>query len=81
MDSKPAPTAKNRIKAFDTCMKDKTFKKLKGCTLDCAPSFKMLSASQTPTKYAFETFGAPKEGSVTARPAESRCVVEDKFFN
>ena len=81
MDSKSTPTADKRAKAFDSCIEGKKFKKLKGCTLDCAPSFTMLSASQTPTKYAFETFGAPKDGSVSERPTESRCVMEDKFFN
>ena len=81
MDGKSTPTAVKRTKAFDSCMKDQSFKKLKGCTLDCAPSFKMLSTSQTPTKFAFKTFGAPEEGSVSERPTESRCVMEDKFFN
>ena len=80
MEGKSTKTALKRVQAFGSCMAGKTFKKLKGCTLDCAPSFKMLSASQLPTKYAFETFGAPKEGSVSERPAESRCVMEDKFF-
>ena len=75
-EQNPQP-GKKQARAFATCMKEDTFTNLPGCTVDCAPSFNMLSASEMPTKHAFETFGAPIEGLVSERPTESLCMVEN----
>ena len=64
-------------KAFATCIDEDTFGNLEGCTVDCSPSFNMLSASETPTKYSFDRFGAPEAALSSERPEESHCMIEN----
>merc|ERR1711963_638336 len=72
VESKNPATASDRADAFETCMDLSTFEGL-GCDAECAPTYAMLAASETPTVVMFENFGAGSS-SPSARPAESLCV-------
>lgn len=67
-------TALKRTVSFENCMETDVFNGLAGCNESCAPTFGMLSASEMPTRVAFENFGAGPEIPGPAPPT-SRCQV------
>ena len=58
--------------AFATCIDAGKIESLDGCTSTCAPTLKMLEASETPTEALYNNFGAGVD-SAGARPAASKC--------
>ena len=74
VESGDTSTAKNRTKTFAQCMDEKKFVSL-GCPADCSPTFDMLAASEMPTEYVFDNFGAGS-GVAQDQPATSLCEIE-----
>ena len=70
-------TAKKRARTFKTCMSESSLESLE-CPTDCAPTFKMLAASQTPKTAKFSKFGDVDEEAIP-RPATSRCNAEEQL--
>ena len=66
-----------KTEAFDDCMDADVFTGLSGCTVDCAPTFTMLAASQNPTTAEFEIFGAGT-GEASEKPATSICEIDQE---
>ena len=74
---KEAPVyAQDVLENFEDCIDEDTFKSLEGCTLDCAPTFNMMTQSEMPTDFKFETFG-PNPNLSRDQPSESQCVFEN----
>jgi len=67
-----AATAEENVEAFQTCIDANIFNGLDDCNEECAPTFAMLAASEMPTTFEFNNFGA---GSDTAseKPSTSIC--------
>jgi len=65
-------TALKRTKTFSTCMDPETFSGFSSCTLDCAPTLGMMSASQAPTEMENTNWGAGSDAAV-AKPDTSIC--------
>jgi hypothetical protein len=74
VDSQDISSASDRVAAFQTCIEESKFTDL-GCTVDCAPTFNMLAASEEPTTYLFDRFGAGAEVA-DAQPSSSNCIAE-----
>ena len=74
VESEDTSSAVKRTKAFGTCIAETNFVSL-GCPANCSPTFNMLAASEMPTEYAFENFGAGL-GVAQAQPATSLCTIE-----
>jgi hypothetical protein len=74
VDSQDISSASDRVEAFATCREESKFTDL-GCTVDCAPTFNMLAASEEPTTYLFDRFGAGVEVA-DAQPSTSKCIAE-----
>merc|ERR1719369_2416106 len=64
--------------AFEDCIEMPGFTTLVGCTEDCAPTYKMLEASETPTTSEFRKFGAGEE-TAGQRPNASLCIIPEIF--
>ena len=60
--------------AFDDCIEPHRFADFPGCTVDCAPTFNMLEAGQSPSTAEFERFGAGS-GTPVPRPDSSHCII------
>ena len=71
VESKDISTAKKRTEAFADCIEVDKFITLNGCTEDCAPTYGMLAASETPTT-KLGGFGAGAD-TASARPSGSLC--------
>lgn len=61
----------DRANAFKACIDPDFFELLQGCKNNCSPTFEMLSAGESPTKFAFENFGG--KTTKVARPDTSKC--------
>ena len=72
VESKDISTASKRVQAFADCIEVDEFITLNGCTADCAPTYGMLAASETPTT-KLGGFGAGAN-TASARPSDSLCV-------
>ena len=64
-----------QTQAFGTCIDADIFSGLSGCTVDCAPTFDMLAASENPTRDEIENFGAGSD-EASSKPATSHCEME-----
>merc|ERR1712002_418031 len=68
-------TAIDNVKAFETCIDNDMFEnELNGCIKECAPTFKMLAASEEPVTWN-DKFGAGAD-SADAKPSTSVCNAE-----
>ena len=74
MENEDTSTALLQVEAFATCIDADLFAGLSGCTVDCAPTYAMLVASEKPTTAEFDRFGAGT-GEATERPATSLCQI------
>ena len=74
VESGDTSTALKRTETFADCIGETKFASL-GCSVDCAPTFDMLAASEMPTDMAFDSFGAAS-GDVQPRPESSKCTIE-----
>merc|ERR1712051_585491 len=72
VESKDISTAKKQTEAFADCIEVDKFITLNGCTEDCAPTYGMLAASETPTT-KLGGFGAGAN-TASARPSGSLCL-------
>ena len=72
VESKDISTAKKQTEAFADCIEVDKFITLNGCTEDCAPTYGMLAASETPTT-KLGGFGAGAD-TASARPSGSLCL-------
>jgi len=68
-------TGMKQTEAFGTCMDADIFSGLSGCTVDCAPTFGMLAASENPTRDEVKHFGAGSN-EASSKPATSHCEME-----
>ena len=64
-----------QTEAFAACMDAGIFSGLSGCTVDCAPTFGMLAASENPERDEVENFGAGSD-EASSKPATSHCEME-----
>jgi len=64
-------TALDNVNAFETCIEANVFNGLDGCHEECAPTFNMMAASETPETFN-NNFGAGPD-SADAKPSTSIC--------
>ena len=68
-------TAENRVETFADCIAEPYFSQnLDGCTEACAPTYAMLTESETPSTARFTNFGAGT-GVPSDKPTASLCEV------
>ena len=74
VESKDVSTARKRVEAFADCIELPMFTTLDDCTENCASTYNMLAASETPTT-KLGNFGTGND-SASARPSTSLCIDE-----
>ena len=75
MAGEDTSTGMKQTQAFETCIDSAIFSGLSGCTVDCAPTFGMLAASENPTTAEVSNFGAGSN-EASLKPATSHCEME-----
>lgn len=65
-------SAADEVTAFQTCIEEYTFSRLKGCTATCSPTLGMMKASESPTVIENED-GFGQTSTAHAQPKSSIC--------